>query len=98
MKHQQFKKSSTRKSKTKQSTERTLKTVISLFFIFPLILILFILDRVLLLPLLGINSPSFQFWYDNTKMMAQSVIRVGIGYGLIGLVYLVVWLVSNFVI
>ena len=97
MKQQMFKKSSTRKNKTKPSTNKTLKMIFSLFIVFPLILIVFILDRALLLPLLGMNSPSFQIWYDNTKMMAQSVVRVGVGYGIIGLVCFIIWLVSNFI-
>lgn len=96
IKQQKFKKSSTRSFKTRSSSQKALKTVLSLFLTFPLMLILFILDRLLLLILLGMTAPSFQTWYGDNRVMARSVIRVLVGYSLIGLIWAVVWLVQNF--
>jgi hypothetical protein len=96
IKQTKFKKSSTRKFKTRPSSRTALKTVIALFFMLPLMFVLFILDRVILLPILGKTAPSFQLWYDNNTEMARSVIRVLLGYSIIGLAWLVVWLVQNY--
>lgn len=96
IKQPNFKKSTTRKFKTRPSSRTALKTVIALFFMLPLMFTLFILDRIILLPMLGKIAPSFQLWYDNNTEMARSVIRVLVGYSVIGLVAGVVWLVQNF--